>query len=814
MTPRPDKDFKIPPCDEAREEEDDRPLLPVGYAITVEHLLSLGTYQYIWQIPKHQRAYTWEVDKDDANHVEEFFSDIQQAIDGPYVHSFGTIDATQGDSISLRVKPRGPEPDEDYQKILVNDGQQRLTTMFLAYAAICQIKLLRNDREYRRDLTADPTREDARKSFRLYKSRDLNSPVYRLHLQIPGLRETLWQIIEQGDGFAFEGDPPGIQVTRAELERKVKKDSKPENRLISAYVHLRKKLGELDVDGFNDWEAGFYCSEISYIVSQTPPHLMFETRNDRGLKVSGLDIVKNWMLYAEEFWDKEDSPIGCQPDIKWWNALSRMEEGNVYNEKALLGHIRTIIHGTSLGSNEKDASGFKKRYPISTLSPDRDSKREEFVEFVEAMEWVAEAMKEVYSPTNGIPNGSFATQKGRGMNGQQEAEALVNLINISCRMERENKASTIILLTYHFLRPADWVKVLRFLEKMIFRVHLVGKVDLGNLSTGDGELGKYCKDFYVSVKGKDVDDDNDYGEISDALDELLDELCKFTISKQDLTELYTKIVQQSNRYDGSTWTRYLLFHWEMAGPQFTNKEIAKLRLFSGALDWGDLSKTHDLFQIEHIAAKAGWEKEVPENPLNPIFADQAGQPYWEDAFDNTDTYDKWKNYLGNLILSRAQPNRIYSNLPYIAALGDGETQKTHEKRWKYINYPGSIDWYQVRALGNTYKIWNQKTIEDRQERIARWAVRHWKLPCERDTLPNLTDRKLKYLEEHTEQFKRQDQKLGDIDDDHPPEGPEQDEDRIHTPDIPVIEREGIDAEYNKEHVDYNEHDEYDVQGEG
>ena len=35
---------------------------------------------------------------------------------------------------------------------------------------------------------------------------------------------------------------------------------------------------------------------------------MFETRNDRGLGVSGLDIVKNWMLYAEQYWEEEDSP--------------------------------------------------------------------------------------------------------------------------------------------------------------------------------------------------------------------------------------------------------------------------------------------------------------------------------------------------------------------------------------------------------------------------------------------------------------------------------------------------------------------------
>ena len=94
--PLPRKDFVIPPVVENPAN------LPRGYAITVEHLLSLGTYEYIWQIPKHQRPYSWSVNDNDEDpgEVEEFYLDIRKACTNGYVHSFGTIDTTLGETES------------------------------------------------------------------------------------------------------------------------------------------------------------------------------------------------------------------------------------------------------------------------------------------------------------------------------------------------------------------------------------------------------------------------------------------------------------------------------------------------------------------------------------------------------------------------------------------------------------------------------------------------------------------------------------------------------------------------------------------
>jgi hypothetical protein len=150
-------------------------------------------------------------------------------------------------------------------------------------------------------------------------------------------------------------------------------------------------------------------------------------------------------------------------------------------------------------------------------------------------------------------------------------------------------------------------------------------------------------------------------------------------------------------------------------------------------------------------------------------------------------------------------------LPFKISDADGETEEENEKRWKYINYPGLIDWYQVRAVGRTYIKWNKATIIDRQERIARWAIRYWKLPCGDDELPDLTAHKLDYLDEHSDEFKEGGRELGNLIEGirGPPEG-----EPIQAPIIPTVDRDGLEAGYDADNIEYNEHEEYNPIPEG
>ena len=204
-------------------------------------LLSLGTYEYIWQIPKHQRPYSWSVNNNDEDpgEVEEFYLDIWKACTNGYVHSFGTIDTTLGETESLKWKHQGPEENKDYTCIVVNDGQQRLTTMFLAYAAYCEIQNRRGENDYRNLISANRTFR-SQDLFGLVHEDDPNKPHYRLQLQVEDLNTTLSRLVQSGDNYAFTAPPADILLTDADIDRKRQGNSRPARRLIDAYVYFRK----------------------------------------------------------------------------------------------------------------------------------------------------------------------------------------------------------------------------------------------------------------------------------------------------------------------------------------------------------------------------------------------------------------------------------------------------------------------------------------------------------------------------------------------------------------------------------------------
>jgi hypothetical protein len=154
-----------------------------------------------------------------------------------------------------------------------------------------------------------------------------------------------------------------------------------------------------------------------------------------------------------------------------------------------------------------------------------------------------------------------------------------------------------------------------------------------------------------------------------------------------------------------------------------------------------------LFEKEHIMPNNG---PFPE-PTEDAIEDDAPLSYWNrppTKFDREGDYDDLKNHLGNLVMSKQIHNIQYSNHPYLReAPGD-------RKDFKKNLYESSVgEWCQVKSVALNYDQWNRYTIIDRQKRMARWAIKRWKLECCDDTLddqlPNLP-----YLDEHSDLFKR------------------------------------------------------------
>jgi len=690
---------------------------------------------YCYSVPRHQRAYSWE-NKSPNYPINKFLEDIDAAVSSGWVHNFGSLDMKNKGKI--QDVNTGKDADIDNGsgmpitglQLEVNDGQQRIITFFLTFAAITAIRRLNGDTTYEKSLHSD--------SATCYEitTTSKSNVAYRINLQEEELTEHLAGIMFDLDDAVYKVAPKGAILTANEKEKSNMKISlrRPMNLMNDAYRQIRQHLGEMDSKTLDKWEKVFYNSEIVTTYTSTPSHVVFEARNARGMVVSELDKVKNkTMHYQKTFTDKK---LSFKEDIvaSWWAATKNMEDGEVYNENSLLGYALTIVNGKTVGKG--DYNDFLKDYKMNELVMKKKGKsvRNNLEHFIDTIKWISEAMKEVYQPhpTNKpMVFGNLDKMTKRGMNKIQRTKAIVNLVNITNRMDRDEIFKPVVLLAYHFVKPSEFVKLLDLLEKIIFRVYLVNKARTDN---GSRRFGELCNDFFTSVKDKSGDQAGDKAEITKHFTVLYSKLCEWAKSDEDgisNEELYAKIKESSNAYK-SRWTRYFLYHWEMSGPGSINPNI---RMAKSCNKWAKPESNKTYFTIEHIMPQTGWKK-YPEKEISalvfPTGHEKDGykmRHYWLDKFGSDNDYNKHVNYLGNLVLSMQKYNSIYDNFPFKRNPVEGKNYMK-SKSVMYNTLPGIFDWTKVGVVSNRYTDWNIETIEHRQERMARWARIYWKLPCE------------------------------------------------------------------------------------
>lgn len=710
------------------------------YGATVGAILERGT-PIVYAIPRHQRAYAWQSKK----HIEKYLEDLDFACDEGFPHNFGSLDFKEAgfilntDTGKDALIHHGGKEEARYPLNEVNDGQQRLTTIFLTLAAITSIREAEGDNTYRESLNKRPSQHAYQLCDKSSKARG-----FRILLQENELTDHLASLILKGDKFAYDSIPKKRKLTTPEASddnAKYPPDSRRPMRLMTdAYRKIRKHLGELtDLD---KWEKSFYSAEIVLVYSKTPSHVVFEVRNARGLKVSELDKVKNKSMYFQKKIVEAGKKFGHDIVASWWSATKDMESGNVYAEDELLGYVLTIVKGRTIGKGNYEV--FLKNFDVDQLAASGkagDESRVAFGNFIDAIKWVAEAMKEVYEPhpkNSPMVFGKLDKMVARGMNKKQRAQAIVELVNITNRMDRQEVCKPIILLAYHYVQPKEFVDLLVLLEKIIFRNFAV---DWTRKDKGSTEFGAYCEEFYNNVKEKDPADSTDQTDISSHFATLYGELCKWSATslKYGLSnEKFYKKIRDENKAYGKNWTRYFLYHWEMYGPG-SYKPL--LRMAKNCKDWGDPSTTSEFFTIEHVMPDDGWEKYPKAN-----VSTMSERWYWEDQYPDLPNYKENVNWLGNLVLSKFACNRAYTNFPYLRHKDDLE--KIGQKRLMYLTLPGISDWEKVRLLAMEYNDWNINTITNRQERMARWARHHWRLPCE--TIHPLDP--MEIIDEHSESF--------------------------------------------------------------
>lgn len=215
-------------------------------------------------VPLNQREYKWE-----AEHVEDLFTDFANAIAKNQSSYFlGTIVLTRGE---------GEIPE-------VSDGQQRLATTTILLAAI---------RDYFYSI-GDKTRAASIEQDFLKKT-DIETTDMKPQLQLN---------VDDNEFFSkfilsSPDSPDKLVIPTKESHEKIKTAAEIAARHIKDILEPYNAKESLKISRLVEW-IKFIRQGAQVILLRVPAHLnaflMFETLNDRGLKASQADLLKNHLL--------------------------------------------------------------------------------------------------------------------------------------------------------------------------------------------------------------------------------------------------------------------------------------------------------------------------------------------------------------------------------------------------------------------------------------------------------------------------------------------------------------------------------------
>ena len=210
------------------------------------------------RVPLNQREYAWE-----EEHVSELFSDLTGAIENDRPYFLGTIVLTSGSE--------DPE---------VSDGQQRLATVTILLTAIRDH--LKGSKDYARVTSIE-------QEFLKTTDFETTDTVPRLRLNVDD-NEFFKRYIVEGDH--------AVEPSR-ESHKKIREACNLAANHVRVLLEPHQKP-DAKTSALQRW-VRFLKDDAQVVVLRVPENLdafvMFETLNDRGLKASQADLIKNYLLH-------------------------------------------------------------------------------------------------------------------------------------------------------------------------------------------------------------------------------------------------------------------------------------------------------------------------------------------------------------------------------------------------------------------------------------------------------------------------------------------------------------------------------------
>lgn len=259
-------------------------------SLTIAQLLGSQNEQYV--IPAYQRRYSWK-----RHQVEDLWDDLQ-VLESADSHLFGTIVCLAGHHTA------------GINRLDLVDGQQRLTTISILLH--CLLARLKSEKEH----------EEAQNLAHLLEAKALGRAAQ------PKI------LLDSLDARQFKLHASG------NLEEPVDNP-----RLLQAFALLRERLAALQLDevGVLLYRLKNQAVIIRLDVSEAKDAFkLFETINNRGLRLSATDIIKNFILGNAARFDADALDLARD---KWAALLTELDgiAVDTFFRQYLMAHLRRRV---------------------------------------------------------------------------------------------------------------------------------------------------------------------------------------------------------------------------------------------------------------------------------------------------------------------------------------------------------------------------------------------------------------------------------------------------------------------------------------
>lgn len=591
----------------------------------------------VFRVPDYQRGYAWG-----ERQVDEFLDDLE-LLGKSRRHYTGTVvlhrlpDAREvGDNEGTR-----------YVEAQIVDGQQRLTT---AVVLVSELSKALREFDDQRSLA-----EGIRKKY--VATRDmLGQPLHKLTLNRNTRHYFTTNILPDSP---TEGIAPPVASARRLLNAK--------NR-ISAYLSEFEGTAEdrrvrlIDLYDKLTTRLQFNLYEVE---REAEVGVIFEVMNDRGIPLSELDKVKNYLLYAAATLDEHlGAPTELANSINgaWADILRRMmlaDLGTPAFENQLLRSHWLINynpqsrqwHGSRSLRSNFDLRHAEHRHLLRQLS-----------DYVAGLRSCCAPYCDAVRPNRSQSFGEFS-EKEKGQ-----------LRLWGSKLMRVGYTATFVplLMAIRLRWPGDagkYLEALKLCETVAFRTYRVGR-------------------YYSTYRQSSM----------------------INLAHQIMRGLeFSEVMTQIKSFYGGPGPRN-------AFEGFTDPgEIQRW--------YGRGSVNYLLYEYEsHLARKSGgsprihWEQVDSVESIEHILPQHIGaNEYWNDRFD-PQTHEEIKHDLGNLTLTKG--NSALGNRSYPEKKGSHET-----KRYCYVNSLLQVE----RELPVRWPDWTRESIEQRRECLLSWAKSRWRV---------------------------------------------------------------------------------------